>query len=222
MKRNDEMVVVFGYHNLGIIGIKSLIEKNLKIGLVITHKDNPKENTWFSSVADFCEINNIEYMFYEDSTFKNISSIILNLKPTLILSVYFRKIIPNEILCIPTNGSVNLHGSLLPKYRGRSPINWQILNGETEGGVTIHYMVNKPDAGDIICQKRISISETDDPKSLYVKIEKASEVLIKNNIIDIFNGTCSRFPQKELEATYFGGRKPEDGYIKWENNVNDI
>ena len=65
MKRNDETVVVFGYHNFGIIGIKSLKEKNLKIGLVITHKDNPKENTWFSSVADFCEINNIEYMFYE-------------------------------------------------------------------------------------------------------------------------------------------------------------
>ena len=123
---------------------------------------------------------------------------------------------------IPQYGAVNFHGSLLPKYRGRCPVNWQLLNGETKGGVTLHYMVKRPDAGDIIAQKEFPITETDTPLSVYSKLENSGRILLDENINAIITGKCDRTPQDDSIATYYGGRKPDDGIICWQWSTEKI
>jgi len=121
------------------------------------------------------------------------------MKPDVIFSFYYRKMICREILGLPWVGAFNLHGSLLPAYRGRCPVNWALINGETRTGVTLHYMIEKPDAGDIVGQKAVWIEQTDTAKILYDKLCLAAkdlldEVLpwIKQNRIPRKNRICNK------------------------------
>ena len=215
-------VIVFGYHNIGVIGINVLKNHNVSISTVFTHRDNQNENIWFDSVSDLCNKFNIKLLYADDYNNNDIFEIVKKLNPITIFSFYYRKIIPQSILDIPKNGAVNLHGSLLPKYRGRSPVNWQLLHGETKGGLTLHYMIQKPDAGDIIAQKKVSISKTDTPLSLFAKLEKSAQLLLDENIDSIITGKCDRTSQDDSIATYYGGRKPEDGVINWQWSTEKI
>ena len=149
--------VVFAYHNIGCEGIQALLDNGIEIQSVFTHADNPAENTWFRSVAELASSKGIELNAPADPNHPLWVERIRKMKPDFIFSFYYRNMLGKELLAIPKKGAINLHGSLLPKYRGRCPINWAVLNGEKEAGVTLHYMTEKPDAGDILAQEKFPI-----------------------------------------------------------------
>jgi methionyl-tRNA formyltransferase len=117
---------------------------------------------------------------------------------------------------------VNLHGSLLPKYRGRCPVNWQLVFGEKKSGVTLHHMVLKADAGDIVGQKAVDVEPRDTALTLFGKLEAAAEEVLRTYIPRLLDGTAPRIKQDHSQATYFGGRRPEDGKIHWKWDAQRI
>ncbi len=214
--------VVLAYHNIGYIGIEMLLKHNFRIEAVFTHKDSPNENIWFRSVAELCAIKNIPVFAPEDINHPIWEEKIRSLAPDLIFSFYYRNMVKENILAIPEKGCLNLHGSLLPKYRGRCPVNWVLVNGEKETGVTLHYMTPRPDDGDIVSQKSVPIHYDDTALTLFGKIEKAAELLLDEALPLIKSGKAKRTPQDHSKATYFGGRKPEDGLIDWKKDAEAI
>jgi len=214
--------VVLAYHTIGCTGIETLLKCGYDIAAVFTHTDNPSENLWFRSVAELASDLNIPVYAPEDINHPLIVQKIRDLKPDVIFSFYYRNMVKQQLLEIPPKGCINLHGSLLPAYRGRCPVNWVLVNGESETGVTLHYMTPKPDDGDIIAQKQIEISSDDTAKSLFGKIEEHAQELLFETLPKIKDGTATRTPQDHSRASYFGGRKPTDGEINWEMGVEPI
>ena len=145
--------VVLAYHNMGCAGIEALLNAGFEISAVFTHRDNPNENIWFDSVAEFASARGIPAFAPEDINHPVWVNRIKAMEPDFIFSFYYRNLLKADLLAVPRLGCINLHGSLLPKYRGRVPINWAIINGEKETGVTLHYMTQRADAGDIIAPK---------------------------------------------------------------------
>ncbi|MFA7183905.1 MAG: formyltransferase, partial [Victivallales bacterium] len=214
--------VVMGYHNIGCVGIEALLDNGFEIAAVFTHKDNPKENIWFNSVAELASAKGIPVYAPEDVNHPVWLERIRAMQPEIIFSFYYRNMLKSELLDIPPKGCINLHGSLLPKYRGRVPINWALVNGETETGVTMHYMTLKPDAGNIIAQEKIAIEDCDTAKTLHLKAAKASAELLAKTLPDIKSGSAPSIPQSEADATYFGGRGPADGEIDWKKSATVV
>jgi methionyl-tRNA formyltransferase len=215
-------VVVFAYHNMGIIGLSALFKHGFDIAAVFTHEDDPLENCWFGSVKNWALQKNIPVHTTEEVNSPEWITKITALKPDIILSVYYRKMICREILDLPKIGAFNLHGSFLPNYRGRCPVNWVIIKGEEKTGVTLHYMVEKPDAGDIVGQKAVAIAFPDTAKTLYDKLCGAAKELLDELLPLIKIGQIPRQKQNLQEGSYFGGRRPEDGRIDWNNTAAEI
>lgn len=214
--------IALAYHNIGCLGIEALLRHDFKIVAVLTHKDDAHENIWFNSVAELAASRGIPVFAPEDINHPLWVKKIKEFEPDIIFSFYYRKIIKQPILDIPPRGCLNLHGSLLPKYRGRCPINWVLVNGEKETGVTLHYMTPKPDDGDIVCQKKVVITDDDTGKSLYEKVSQASSIMLDEILPSIKDGTAPRKPQDHSTATYFGGRRPEDGEIDWTDTAKQV
>jgi len=215
-------VVLLGYHNMGCRALKVLRELGVQVPAVFTHRDSAGENIWFQSLGQMAKEQGIAVYYPEDINQDKWVRLIEELAPELILSCYFRQMVKERILSIPPKGAVNLHGSLLPKYRGRCPVNWQLVHGETMSGVTLHYMVKKADAGDIIAQERVEIAPRDTAQSLFSKLEDAAERVLRQYIPKLLDGTAPRIPQDHSKATYFGGRRPEDGKIDWSQDAQSI
>ncbi|HSQ15812.1 MAG TPA: formyltransferase family protein, partial [Candidatus Binatia bacterium] len=119
-------------------------------------------------------------------------------------------------------GAMNLHGSLLPMYRGRAPVNWAIVKGETETVVTLHFMTEKPDAGDIVGQTAVPIAFDDTALTLFGKMEAAASRLLADLLPRIANGEIPRRRNDLARGSYFGGRRPEDGRIDWSRPAVEI
>ena len=149
--------VVFAYHDVGVNCLKELLNAGIQVDLVVTHQDDPNENVWFGSVAKLCKEKGISCITPSASELVNLVPQIQALAPDYIFSFYYRHMIPAQILACAKIAALNMHGSLLPKYRGRAPVNWAILHGETETGATLHIMEEKPDAGDIVGQSAVTI-----------------------------------------------------------------
>ena len=173
--------VVLAYHNIGRAGIEALLQNGFEISAVFTHQDNPNENIWFGSVAELAGEYNIPVFAPESVNHPVWINRIRAMKPDFIFSFYYRDMAGEELLAIPAKGAINLHGSLLPKYRGRVPLNWAIINGETETGVTLHYMTKKADAGDIISQEKIAIDDNDTAKTLFDKATAAAKTMVRQS-----------------------------------------
>lgn len=214
--------VVLAYHNVGCEGIEALLRNGYEISAVFTHADDPNENTWFRSVAELAAAHNIPVYAPPDINHPLWVEKIRSLSPDILFSFYYRNLIKTPILEIPPQGCLNLHGSLLPKYRGRTPVNWALLHGESETGVTLHYMTPRPDDGDIVAQYRVLISPEDTAPTLFVKITEAARLLLDEALPQIANGTAPRIPQNHSDATYFGGRKPADGEIHWNQSAREV
>ena len=155
--------VVLAYGNIGCVGIKALRKHGFEIAAVFTHQDQPQETIWFDSVAELASEHRIPVFAPADINHALWVEKIRELNPDILFSFYYRNLIQRQILDIPKAGCLNLHGSFLPKYRGRAPINWVLVNGEKETGVTLHYMTSRPDDGDIVAQEKIAISDDDTP-----------------------------------------------------------
>jgi len=214
--------VVLAYHTIGCRGIEALLRNGFEIAAVFTHKDDPDENLWFESVAELAASRNIPVYAPADINHPLWVKKIREIAPDIIFSFYYRSLIRTPILDIPPAGCLNLHGSFLPKYRGRSPINWVLVNGERETGVTLHYMTPRPDDGDILCQKRIEISDGDTARSLHEKAAKTTSEMLDEILPLIVEGTAPRDPQDHSKASYYGGRSPEDGEIDWSGSVAEV
>lgn len=211
-----------GNHNIGVKCLEYLIEQGEDIRAVFALPDRRKEIIWYKSVKETALKHGIPVYQPRKVSSPTYVRILRRIKPDIIFSISWRQMLSREILEIPKMGCINLHGSLLPKYRGFTPVIWAIINGEKKTGVTLHYMNEKPDAGDIIAQKEVEISPEDTGKTLYDKITEAGLQLFKETFPKIKNGTASRIPQNEEEATYFGRRKPEDGIIDWNKSSIEL
>lgn len=214
--------VVFAYHNMGIIGIRALLETGFKVQMVFTHADDLKENRWFGSVADFCRERGILVHLPEDVNNPPWPDTIRTAVPDFLFSFYYRSMLSSEVLSLPRVCAMNLHGSLLPKYRGRVPINWVLVKGEIETGVTLHVMTEKPDAGDIVGQAVVPIAFDDTALTLFGKMEKAAESLLFGILPRIAAGDIPRRRNEIEKGSYFGSRKPEDGRIDWTRPAAEI
>jgi len=214
--------VVFAYHNMGIIGIRALLANGFEVPMVFSHADDPKENRWFGSVTEFCREKGIPVHLPGKVNDPPWPQRIRAASPDLLFSFYYRSMLGKEILSIPRLCALNLHGSLLPKYRGRAPVNWVLVHGEIETGVTLHVMTEKPDAGDIVVQAAVPIAFEDTALTLYGKMEKAAERLLPEILPKIAAGKIPRRRNELEKGSYFGGRKPEDGRIDWTRSAVEI
>jgi methionyl-tRNA formyltransferase len=133
----------------------------------------------------------------------------------MIFSFYYRHMLPVALLQLAPRGAFNMHGSLLPKYRGRVPINWAVLHGETETGATLHEMVAKPDAGAIVAQTAVPILPDDTAAEVFAKVVVAAEQTLWRALPGMIAGQVPKMANDLSQGSYFGGRKPEDGHIDW-------
>ncbi|MBP6124126.1 bifunctional UDP-4-amino-4-deoxy-L-arabinose formyltransferase/UDP-glucuronic acid oxidase ArnA [Providencia sp.] len=214
--------IVFAYHDIGCVGLKALKKAGFDIQAVFTHTDSPNENHFYSSVARVSADMELPVYAPEDVNHPLWVERIRELKPDVIFSFYYRDMLSEELLAIAPKGAFNLHGSLLPKYRGRAPINWALLNGESETGVTLHKMVAKADAGDIVAQEKVAITETDTALTLHAKVREAAEELLNKTLPLIEAGSYKSVAQDESQASYFGRRNADDGLIDWNRSAKDV
>ncbi|HEY8025949.1 MAG TPA: formyltransferase [Burkholderiaceae bacterium] len=214
--------VVFAYHSVGVRCIKVLLARGVDVALVVTHQDNPNEAIWFESVADLCREQGIPFITPDDAKSPALLQQVQACRPDLIFSFYYRNMLPVELLAVAKDGAYNLHGSLLPKYRGRVPVNWAVLHGETETGATLHEMAAKPDAGAITAQTSVPILPDDTAFEVFGKLTVAAEQTLWNALPAILAGTPPRLPNDLSKGSYFSGRKPEDGRIDWSQTAQQV
>lgn len=214
-------LVVCAYHNVGYRCIEELLRQGAEISLIFTHEDSATEEIWFSSVRKLADLHGIPYVTTSINEPENIEKV-RKIGPEFLLSFYYRNMIKPEVLEIPKMGALNLHGSYLPKYRGRVPVNWAVINGETETGATLHYMVAKPDAGDIVDQEKVAIEFTDTAHDVFGKLTDVAVTVLGRAWPKLMDGSAARIPMDLKAGGYFGGRKPEDGRIDWSKSAVEI
>ena len=214
--------VVFAYHDIGCAGIEALLSAGYDIAAVFTHADDPKENNFYGSVAQLCARNGIPVHAPEDANHPLWIERIAKLNPEYIFSFYYRNLLSEPLLATARKGAFNLHGSLLPKYRGRAPANWVLVNGETETGVTLHRMVKRADAGAILAQQTVAIERSDTGLSLHAKLRDAATALLRDALPQLAQGKLSEIAQDESKATYFGRRTAADGKLDWKQPAEQL
>ena len=214
--------VVFAYHNVGVRCLSVLLAHGVDVALVVTHRDNPKETIWFDSVAELAALHGIPTITPDNPNTPEVVEQIRALQPDFFFSFYYREMLKRELLEIPKRGALNMHGSLLPKYRGRVPVNWAIIHGETETGATLHYMTEKPDNGDIVAQQAVPILPNDTALQVFQKVAVAAEVALHDVLPALLAGQAQAVKQDLSKGAYFGGRKAEDGIIDWSRSAKQI
>lgn len=207
--------VVFAYHDMGCQGIQALLNAGYEISAIFTHADNPAEKHFFGSVSRLAAEAGIPVFAPDDVNHPLWVERITAFAPDIIFSFYYRNLLCDNILHIAPMGAFNLHGSLLPKYRGRAPLNWALLNGEKETGVTLHRMVKRADAGAIVAQQRVNITPDDVALTLHHKLCQAARLMLEQMLPAIKRGEFHEIPQNEADATCFGRRTPEDSALDW-------
>lgn len=214
--------VVFAYHDVGVNCLKALLSAGIQVDLVVTHQDDPNENVWFGSVAKLCVEKNIPYITPNANELVSFIPKFQAIAPDYIFSFYYRFMIPEQILKCAKIAALNMHGSLLPKYRGRAPVNWAILHGETETGATLHVMEAKPDAGDIVGQAAVNIGPDETATDVFGKVSQAAVTVIEQVLPSLIQGNIPRKPNELQKGSYFGGRKPADGQIHWNQTAKQV
>lgn len=214
--------VVLAYHNVGCRGLEALLRHGFEVAAVFTHPDDPQENTFFDSVAELAARHGIPVFAPPNINHPLWVRKIAALKPDILFSFYYRNLVKPDILNLPPAGCLNLHGSLLPAYRGRCPVNWVLVHGEKETGVSLHYMTPRPDDGDLVGQRRVPISDEDTAYTLHGKSTQAAVALLDEVLPLVHAGKAPRVPQDHTKASYFGGRRPADGEIKWDQEASAV
>lgn len=208
-------ILVFGYSEVGTECLSFLLERGLGVVGLVTHEDDPGERIWFRTPAAVAREHGVPVFTPADVNTPEWIARLAALRPDLILSAYYRTLISPEILGLARLGGFNLHGSLLPKYRGRAPINWAVLHGESRVGLTLHRMVKRADAGAIVDQESVELGPRDTAAEAYRRILPGVRWILARQIEALLAGAARETPQDETQATYFGRRTPEDGRIRW-------
>lgn len=214
--------VVFAYHNVGVRCLSVLLAHGVDVPLLLTHRDSPQETIWFDSVAALAALHDIPVITPDDANDPAVVERIAALRPDFLFSFYYRQMLRPELLACATRGAFNLHGSLLPRYRGRVPVNWAVIRGERETGATLHEMAAKPDAGGIVDRAAVPILPDDNAAEVFNKVTVAAEIVLDRALPALIAGSAQLKPQDLAQGSYFGGRKPEDGRIDWNRPAAEI
>jgi len=213
--------VVFGYGDVGVRCTRILLAHGIDVRLVVTHADDPSEHRWYSSFAEFAASNGLPCITpacADDKLLYRLHA----MAPEFIFSFYYRQLLPAAILATARRGALNMHGSLLPRFRGRAPVNWAVLRGATETGATLHYMVPRADAGDIVDQQAVTIEADETAFDVFGKVVSAAEAVLERSLPRLIAGTAPRTPQDLSRGEYCGRRRPEDGRIDWSRSAREI
>ncbi|HUI99820.1 MAG TPA: formyltransferase [Usitatibacter sp.] len=214
--------LVFAYHDVGVRCLSVLLAHGVEVALVVTHRDDPRETLWFASVERLAREHGLETIAPEASELAALAPRLAALAPDFLFSFYYRHMLPPAILGCARRGAYNVHGSLLPKYRGRVPVNWAILKGERETGATLHEMVDKPDAGRIVDRMAVPILPDDVALDVFRKVTVAAEIVLDRALPSLLDGRARPVAQDLSKGSYFGGRRPEDGRIDWSKGAREI
>jgi methionyl-tRNA formyltransferase len=219
---SEYTAVVFAYHDVGVRCLSVMLAHGVHIPLVVTHQDNPNENIWFDSVAKLARAYDIEVATPEDPNAPEFVEKLQSISPDFIFSFYYRFMLKPAVLATAMRGAYNMHGSLLPKYRGRVPVNWAVLRGEDMTGATLHEMVEKPDAGRIVDQFPVPILPDDRAIEVFRKVTTAAELLLDRSLAAVLDGMAQPIEQDLSQGGYFRGRTSDDGRIDWRKGANEI
>jgi len=207
--------VVFAYSEVGVRCVRELLVQGIQIPLLFSHADDPKESHWFGSVQQLAEDRGLKVVTPDSPNTPQWIAAGAALKPDFVFSFYYRHMLDKAWLSMPRLGALNIHGSLLPKYRGRAPVHWAIIHGETTTGASLHYMVEKPDAGALVDQEAVPILENDTALDVSIKVAAAAEAVLRRSLPRLIAGTAPSLPLDLKTGSYFGRRRPEDGRIDW-------
>ncbi|MDE2147479.1 MAG: formyltransferase [Burkholderiales bacterium] len=214
--------VVFGYSNVGDRALRVLQARGVDVALVATHRDPPGEALWYRRVADTADELGLPWIHADDPKAPGLEAAVREAAPDLIFSFYYRALLPASILALARQGAYNLHGSLLPQFRGRAPTNWAVLMGATETGATLHEMVARADAGAIVDQQAVPILPDDTALQVFDKVCVAAEQVLWRSLPAILAGRPPRRPNDIAGGSYYGGRRPEDGRIDWQQPAAQV
>lgn len=211
--------VVFAYHDVGVRCLRTLLAHGVRVPMVFTHADSPTETIWFDSVARHARWHDIEVLTPDDPNRPEILERISAARPDFLFSFYYRLMLGPQLLALARRGAYNMHGSLLPQYRGRVPVNWAVLKGERQTGATLHVMEVKPDAGAIVAREAVPILPDDTAVEVFRKVTVAAEVALDRCLPSLLAGTAAHEPQQLERGSYFGRRTARDGAIDWRQGV---
>jgi methionyl-tRNA formyltransferase len=215
-------IAVFAYSDTGHACLKYLLDRGEQVVLVATHRDSPDEKTWFPSVAELARSRGVEPVVMENPLDPQAIARVRAARPDLLLSVYYRRVLPEEMLSVPPLGAWNVHGSLLPRFRGRAPVNWAVLKGETRTGATLHAMTERADRGPIVDQEAVPIGPDDTAIEVQRRVTAAAVAVLARRLDELKAGQARTVPQDEASATRFGPRRPEDGRIDWTRPARQV
>jgi methionyl-tRNA formyltransferase len=207
--------VVFAYSEVGVRCLQVLLDQGVEIPLLFTHADDPGENQWFGSVRELAQRHGLRVETPDTPNTPEWLEVARAAAPDFLFSFYYRYMLSADWLRLPRLGALNMHGSLLPKYRGRAPVHWAILKGEAETGASLHYMLEKPDAGALIDQQSVPILENDTALDVSMKVTEAAATVLRRSLPGLIAGTAAARPLDLSKGSYFGRRRPEDGRLDW-------
>ncbi len=215
-------IAVFAYSDTGHACMKFLLDRGENVVFVATHRDAPGEARWFPSVAELARVHGIAVLYAEETSAPEMGERLAAAAPELLFSFYYRNLLAPALLALPRLGSFNVHGSLLPKFRGRAPVNWAIIRGEKRTGATLHVMTERADAGPIVDQQAVLIGPDDTALEVQHRVTAAAVTVMARRIEELKSGTAPNAPQDEAAATRFGRRGPEDGRIEWVRTARQV
>jgi methionyl-tRNA formyltransferase len=207
--------VVFAYSEVGVRCVRELLAQGVNIPLLFSHADDPDEHQWFGSVRQLAAEHGLHVVTPDSPNTAQWIAQGAAAHPDFVFSFYYRYLLDKAWLAMPRRGALNIHGSLLPKYRGRAPVHWAIIHGESMTGASLHYMVEKPDAGALVDQEAVPILENDTALDVSIKVAAAAEIVLRRSLPQLIAGTASSQPLNLAAGSYFGRRRPEDGRIDW-------
>jgi methionyl-tRNA formyltransferase len=214
--------IVFAYSEVGVRCLRELLEQGIKIPLLFSHADDPHENQWFASVRELAVENGLNLVTPDSPNTPEWLAQAKALKPDFVFSFYYRYMLDAAWLNLPRLGALNIHGSLLPKYRGRAPVHWAIIHGESVTGASLHYMVEKPDAGALIDSQPVPILENDNALAVSLKVAAAAQEVLRRSLPKLIAGTAGAQALDLNKGSYYGRRRPEDGRIDWRESARRV
>ena len=214
--------VVFGYGDVGIRCTATLLAQGIDVRLVASHADDPNETQWYGSLARFATEHDLPVHLSDDAQDADLLERVRAIAPDFLFSFYYRRMIPQALLDCARRGALNMHGSLLPQFRGRAPVNWAVVKGATQTGASLHYMTAKPDAGRLVDQMAVPILPDDTAYDVFRKVCPAAEFVLARSLPGIVAGTAVGTEQDLKAGGYFGARRPEDGEIDWSRPATEV
>jgi len=218
-------VVFMGTPDFAAASLKKLIEENYEIAGVFTQPDKPRGRGMemsFSPVKELALAHKLPVFQPEKMRDGTALGILQELQPEILVVVAYGRILPDELLEVPKYGAINVHGSLLPQYRGAAPIQWAVLNGDKTSGVTTMYLAHDMDAGDIIYREETEIGEFETAGELFDRLMDMGAALLIKTLRDIEAGTAPRTPQDHSKATYVKMLDKSISPIDWNRTPREI